>query len=142
MIKDPAGSSVFGTTKHIRHNSTQAGKQNRAINTTPRGRPFPGRQTDGHGDIQYLLRRDWTNLKGLDFAGVSDVGSAAEIDERAASIGRRPVRLNLLLDDAALEGIVGEEIEKLPLRQDASLERLLLLQNRFYHVFDGFEVVT
>ena len=82
------------------------------------------------------------NLKGLDFAGVPDVGTAAEIDEGAASIGRCPVRLNLLLDDAALEGIVGEEIEELLLRQDATLERLLLLENGFYYVFDGFEVVT
>ena len=82
------------------------------------------------------------NLKGLDFAGVPDVGTAAEIDEGAASIGRCPVRLNLLLDDAALEGIVGEEIEELLLRQDATLERLLFLENGFYYVFDGFEVVT
>ena len=68
--------------------------------------------------------------------------SSAEIDERSASISRRFVRLHFLLDDAPLEGVVGEEIEKLLLGEDASLKRLLLLENGFDHVLDRLEVVA
>ena len=81
-------------------------------------------------------------LKSFDFAGVADVWSSTKIDERSASIRRRFVRLDLLLDDALFEGIVGEEIEQLLLGEDASLERLLLLQDRLDDVLDGFEVVA
>ena len=68
--------------------------------------------------------------------------SSAEIDERTASISRRLVRLHLLLDDSLFEGIVGEEVEKLLFRENATLERLLFFENGFDDILDRLEVIT
>ena len=81
-------------------------------------------------------------LKGLHFPRISYVGPSTEINQRAASVGRGLVCLNFLLDDSLLEWIVGEEVEQLFFRQNASFEWLLLFEYGFDHIFDGFEVVA
>ena len=81
-------------------------------------------------------------LKGFYFAGVANMRPSTKIDERSASISGGFVRLHFLLNDALFEGIVGKEIEQLLFGEDASFKRLLLFENGFDDVLDGFEVVA
>mmetsp|Transcript_34439 Transcript_34439/g.101217 ORF Transcript_34439/g.101217 Transcript_34439/m.101217 type:complete len:305 (-) Transcript_34439:285-1199(-) len=81
--------------------------------------------------------------KGLDLAGVGDVGSLTEIDEVAALVhGGAAAVGDLGGNDGLLEGIAGEELQGLVLGNDQTLELLLGLDDLVHLLLDGLVVVV
>ncbi len=80
--------------------------------------------------------------KRLDLVGVGQVRAFAEIDERAAAIGRaeRAIR-HFVLDDLHLVRVVLEHLKGKFLGDHCSFERLLLLNDLVHNLLDRLEII-
>ena len=73
------------------------------------------------------------DLERLDLAGVPDVRTATEVDQRATPVGSGGRRLHPLLQDPHLELVVAEHLQQVFLGDLEPFERLLLLDGGFHY---------
>ena len=77
---------------------------------------------------------------GLDFSGVSDVGTPTQVNEGTAPVHGGGGRLDPLVEDPDLEGVVLEHLQQVFLGHLKPFERLFLLDNLLHHVLKYLEV--
>jgi len=81
------------------------------------------------------------DLQGLHLAGVTNMRSAAEIDQRTALVDSGAVGGHLLVENAHLELIVFEHLQQVGLLHLQTFEVLLLLDNLLNQTLHGAVVV-
>ena len=70
------------------------------------------------------------NLKGLDSAGMRDVRTTTEVNQRSTTIHRRTRAIgNLVLDQMLLVLVVPEHLQEIDLGEDEAVEGLLVLDD-------------